>query len=112
VHEEALGVAAIHGGFLKGARAAGAVLRLDAEVTDLERRHGGWTIRLRDGEKLGAALTKANISAQPDVFQIHNVMEKTRRDLPPTVRISRSGTRRMIGGKEGAFDHCRHRQPL
>ena len=26
-------------------------------------------------EKLGAALTKANISAQPDVFQIYNVME-------------------------------------
>ena len=38
-------VAAIHGGFLKGARAAGAVLRLDAEVTDLDRKDGRWTIR-------------------------------------------------------------------
>ena len=33
-------VAAIHGGFLKGARAAGGVLRLDAEVAALERRNG------------------------------------------------------------------------
>jgi D-arginine dehydrogenase len=48
-------VAAIHGGFLKGARAAGGVLRLDAEVTELERRDGRWMIRLRDGEKLAAS---------------------------------------------------------
>src|SRR5829696_2882052 len=47
-------VAAIHGGFLKGARAAGAVLRLDAEVTGLEAGDGLWTISLRDGEKLRA----------------------------------------------------------
>src|SRR4029453_11685481 len=48
-------VAAIPGGFLKGARAAGAVLRLDAEVVDLEAGDGLWTIGLRDGEKLRAA---------------------------------------------------------
>lgn len=48
-------VAAIHGGFLKGARAAGGVLRLNAEVTALDRRDGRWTIRLRDGESLSAA---------------------------------------------------------
>lgn len=48
-------VAAIHGGFLKGARAAGAVLRLDAEVVDLEAADGLWTIVLRNGEKLRAA---------------------------------------------------------
>jgi D-arginine dehydrogenase len=48
-------VAAIHGGFLKGARAAGAVLRLDAEVTGLEAGDGVWTIELRDGEKVRAA---------------------------------------------------------
>ena len=47
-------VAAIHGGFLKGARAAGAALRLDAEVTNLERKDGRWTIRLRDGESVTA----------------------------------------------------------
>ena len=47
-------VAAIHGGFLKGARAAGAVLRLDAEVTHLEVRERLWSIGLRDGETLRA----------------------------------------------------------
>ena len=48
-------VAAIHGGFLKGARAAGGVLRLNAEVVGLERRDGRWTIDLRDGETLAAS---------------------------------------------------------
>jgi D-arginine dehydrogenase len=47
-------VAAIHGGFLKGARAAGAILRLNAEVAALERGNRRWTIRLRDGESIGA----------------------------------------------------------
>src|SRR5258708_27011559 len=47
-------VAAIHGGFLKGARAAGGAFRLNAEVAALERRDGRWTIRLRDGESLSA----------------------------------------------------------
>ena len=56
IFEEAedMDVAAIHGGFLKGARAAGAVLRLDAEVTHLDRKDGRWTIRLRDGESVTA----------------------------------------------------------
>lgn len=48
-------VAAIHGGFLKGARASGGTLRLDAEVVSLTRHAGRWTIRLRDGETLSAA---------------------------------------------------------
>ena len=48
-------VAAIHAGFLKGARAAGGVLRLNAEVTALDRKDGRWIVRLRDGESLGAA---------------------------------------------------------
>ena len=48
-------VAAIHGGFLKGARAAGAVLRLNSEVTALERRDGRWTIWFKEGEEIGAA---------------------------------------------------------
>ncbi len=48
-------VAAIHGGFLKGARAAGGLLRLNAEVTALDRKDGRWTIRLRDGETIQAA---------------------------------------------------------
>jgi D-arginine dehydrogenase len=48
-------VAAIHGGFLKGARAAGGVLRLNAEVTTLERKDGRWRIGLDDGETIVAA---------------------------------------------------------
>jgi len=47
-------VAAIHGGFLRGARAAGAVLRLNAEVTGLDRKDGRWHIRLADGETIAA----------------------------------------------------------
>jgi D-arginine dehydrogenase len=48
-------VAAIHGGFLRGARAAGAVLQLNAEVEALERRDGRWVVRLRRGERIAAA---------------------------------------------------------
>jgi D-arginine dehydrogenase len=62
IFEEAadMDVAAIHGGFLKGARAMGAVLRLDAEVATLERRGGLWRIGLRDGE---AVLANAIVNA-------------------------------------------------
>jgi len=45
-------VAAIHGGFLRGARASGALLRLNAEVTALARKDGRWHIALRDGETI------------------------------------------------------------
>ena len=57
IFEEAedMDVAAIHGGFLKGARAAGGVLRLNSEVAALDRRAGRWTIRLTDGETVAAA---------------------------------------------------------
>jgi D-arginine dehydrogenase len=57
IFEEAedMDVAAIHGGFLKGARAAGGVLRLNAEVATLERRNGSWRIGLGDGESVVAA---------------------------------------------------------
>ena len=48
-------VASIHGGFLKGARAAGAVLRLNAEVIGLARLDGLWNVTLRDGETVRAA---------------------------------------------------------
>ena len=56
IHElaEDMDVAAIHAGFLKGARAAGALLRLNSEVTALDRKDGRWTIRLRDGESIAA----------------------------------------------------------
>ncbi len=48
-------VAAIHGGFLRGARAAGCTLRLNAELTALDRKGGRWQIKLRDGETVSAA---------------------------------------------------------
>ena len=48
-------VAGIHGGFLRGARAAGCTLRLNAELVALERKAGRWSIRLRDGESVSAA---------------------------------------------------------
>jgi D-arginine dehydrogenase len=70
IFEEAedMDVAAIHGGFLKGARAAGAVLRLDAEVTNLDRKDGRWTIRLRDGESVTAATIVNASGAWADVL--------------------------------------------
>ena len=48
-------VAAIHGGFLRGARAAGCGLRLNAELVALERTSKGWSIGLHGGEILSAA---------------------------------------------------------
>jgi D-arginine dehydrogenase len=47
-------VAAIHGGFLRGARVSGAMLRLNAEVASLARKGGRWHIMLRDGETIAA----------------------------------------------------------
>ena len=57
VFEEAedMDVAAIHAGFLRGARASGAVLRLNAEVAALDRKDGRWIVRLGDGEFIAAA---------------------------------------------------------
>ena len=57
IHElaEDMDVAAIHAGFLKGARAAGAELRLNAEVAALDRKGGKWAIRLGDGSTVEAA---------------------------------------------------------
>ena len=61
-------VASIHGGFLRGARAAGAMLRLDAEVVRLERKDGRWLIRLRDGEAIAAANVVNAAGAWADVL--------------------------------------------
>ena len=57
IFEEAedMDVAAIHAGFLRGSRASGATLRLNGEVAALDRKDGRWTIRLGDGEAIGAA---------------------------------------------------------
>jgi len=69
IYEEAedMDVAAIHGGFLRGARAAGAVLRLDGEITTLERKDGAWKIGLRDGESLAAKTVVNAAGAWADV---------------------------------------------
>ena len=61
-------VAAIHAGFLKGARAAGAVLRLNAEVVALDRKDGRWTVLLRDGEHVSAAVIVNASGAWADVL--------------------------------------------
>jgi D-arginine dehydrogenase len=61
VDADDMDVAAIHGGFLKGARAAGAALRLNAEVSSLERKDGAWSIGLRGGESVdGATIVNAS----------------------------------------------------
>ncbi|MCW5749195.1 MAG: FAD-binding oxidoreductase [Alphaproteobacteria bacterium] len=51
---EDMDVAAIHGGFLKGARARGATLQLNAEVVGLSRRAGKWHIALKGGDTVVA----------------------------------------------------------
>ena len=45
-----LDVSAIHAGFLRGARAAGAALRTDAALVGAAAVGGGWRLQLRDGE--------------------------------------------------------------
>ncbi len=55
VHEpdaEDMDVAAIHGGFLRGARAKGAVLRLKAEIVGIARTGGKWQLDLRGGDQV------------------------------------------------------------
>lgn len=61
-------VAAIHGGFLRGARASGAVLRLNSEVTALDRKQGRWQIALRDGETIAATTLVNAAGAWADVL--------------------------------------------
>ena len=70
IFEEAedMDVAAIHSGFLKGARGAGGVLRLNAEVATLERGNGTWKIGLRDGESVAAANIVNAAGAWADVL--------------------------------------------
>jgi len=52
---EDMDVAAIHAGFLRGARAAGATLRLEAEIVGLERRGGLWHLALAGGDRIEAS---------------------------------------------------------
>lgn len=61
-------VAAIHGGFLRGARASGALLRLDANVTSLDCKAGRWHIALGDGETIAATTVVNAAGAWADVL--------------------------------------------
>jgi D-arginine dehydrogenase len=72
IFEEAedMDVAAIHGGFLKGARSFGAALRLDAEVVGLERSNGQWRLRLRDGESVNAGTVVNAAGAWADTLAL------------------------------------------
>ena len=55
-------VAAIHAGFLRGARAHGGVLRVNAEVTALDHKDGSWSIRLGPTrQEQGETIVAANI---------------------------------------------------
>ena len=65
---EDMDVAAIHGGFLRGARAQGAELRLNAEVAHLERRNGLWHIGLGDGTEIVVARVVNAAGAWCDVI--------------------------------------------
>jgi len=68
---EDMDVAAIHAGFLRGARAAGAPLRLNAEIAALERKDKRWTIRMSDGESIAAANVINASGAWADVVAGH-----------------------------------------
>jgi D-arginine dehydrogenase len=68
VDADDMDVAAIHGGFLKGARASGAELRLNAEVATLDRKDGTWTIGLRGGDSVRAATIVNASGAWADVI--------------------------------------------
>ena len=65
---EDMDVAAIHGGFLRGARAAGATLHLKAEVAALERKGGQWHVRLTNGESVVAGTIINASGAWADVL--------------------------------------------
>jgi D-arginine dehydrogenase len=67
---EDMDVAAIHGGFLKGARAAGAALHLKAEVAGLERKAGKWHIKLTNGETVVAGAIINASGAWADVLGV------------------------------------------
>ena len=54
-----LDVASIHAGFLRGARAAGAILRSEAALVGAQPVGGGWRLQLRDGEIACVVLVNA-----------------------------------------------------
>src|SRR6478735_7132270 len=90
-------VAAIHGGFLRGARAAAAELRLNAEVTALSRKDGRWQIGLPAGET-----PSAPCDAQPEEIDIAVAVERI--ETATTLQIRRiknkwAGLRSFVADK-------------
>lgn len=61
-------VHALHQGYLRGLRAHGAVLRTRAEVTQLARIHGHWTLQLADGGTVTARQVVNAAGAWADVL--------------------------------------------
>ncbi len=60
-------VEALHQGYLRAARRAGAEILLEAEVISLAGAAGGWTARLRDGRTIGARVIVDAAGAWADV---------------------------------------------
>ncbi|HEX7760373.1 MAG TPA: FAD-binding oxidoreductase [Caulobacteraceae bacterium] len=60
-------VQALHQGFLRGTRAHGGEIRLEAEATGLERADGGWAVRFADGSEMLAAVVIDAAGAWADV---------------------------------------------
>ena len=52
-------VDALHQGFLRGARAAGAMLMTGTQATNIKRRNGMWSIELREGTMSASILVNA-----------------------------------------------------
>jgi D-arginine dehydrogenase len=60
-------VSGLHQGFLRGAKARGADIRLNAEVTGIARRPDGFTVALASGERFEAAVAVNAAGAWADV---------------------------------------------
>lgn len=60
-------VHALHTGFLRGAQARGATLRLGADLVAVERQTGGWRARFADGESVWAGVVINAAGAWADV---------------------------------------------
>lgn len=61
-------VAALHDGYLRSAKARGAKLQLNAEVTAIEPAGGVWTLRFADGSRAVAAVVANAAGAWADVI--------------------------------------------
>lgn len=79
-------VNALHQGFLRMARAAGADVRTEAEVVALDAGPAGWTVRLADGARMTAAVVINAAGAWADEVAI--MAGAPRIDLRPLKRTA------------------------